>query len=205
MDTAAVARIQNSLNVSASFSHEASLGWKDLAALFSPCDANKRTPGAAVDATCANFESIDGTCSASTAETSLLAVRCTSDALRMLWDRGQARCRRITWVPIIKVPAATSSKGQHTHATLVSEQKRVAGECDWMKPQGKVADFLHEPRGGNLPRLKGLSLCEVGWASKVQHLLAERRSARPSFPFRCPQSPPKQRWSCLHDLWSRPS
>ena len=39
MGTIAVDRIPNSLNVSASFSHEASLGRKDLAALFSPCDA----------------------------------------------------------------------------------------------------------------------------------------------------------------------
>ena len=37
-----ILRIQNCLNVSASFSTEASLGWKDLAALFSPGDANNK-------------------------------------------------------------------------------------------------------------------------------------------------------------------
>ena len=75
-----------------------------------------------------------------------------------------------------------------------------------------------EELGGALPRLESPSLCEVGRALKSHLWLCPRcsglaiqysRGAEPSrgqrgwekkyetfFPFRCPWSPPKQRWSC---------
>ena len=70
--------------------------------------------------------------------------------LALLWNKvtPHAKC-----VPIIKVPAANSSKGQRTHVTLVFERKRGAGERDWMKPEQPVADFFEEQRGGAQPWL----------------------------------------------------
>ena len=78
------------------------------------------------------------------------------------------------WVPIIKVSPANSSKGQCTHATLVSERKRAAG---WETRLGETRmASCGFPRGRALPRLEGLSVCEVGLAFRSHLCFSPRRS-----------------------------